>query len=148
PWINFTDLPDELKTKWAPAFIGYQLVKDKRTVLLGSSRADVATLVLKKALDDVLSAAGRAAFFIPLSMFFNSGANDLFRPFPDSRHSYRVAQLWDFGQEPAFKGIATRYGAVLFDRQGAQRWPVETNVLHDGIWTRSYSVAGDHRSGA
>ena len=22
PWINFTDLPDELKVKWAPAFIG------------------------------------------------------------------------------------------------------------------------------
>ncbi len=148
PWINFTNLPDELKTKWAPAYIGYQLVKDKRKVLLGSSRTDVATLIVKKALDDVLTARGRAAFFIPLSIFFNSGANDLFRPFPGSTHGYRVVRLWDFGQEPAFEGIATRYGAVLFDRQGAQRWPVETNVLHDGIWTRSYSAACDHRSGA
>ncbi len=148
PWTNFTDLPDELKTKWAPAFISHQLVEDKRKVLLGSSRADVASLVLKKALDGVLTAAGRAAFFIPLSIFFNSGANDLFRPFPGSRHGYRVVQLWDFGREPAFEGIATRYGAVLFDRQGAQRWPVETDVLRDGIWTRSYSAAGDQRSGA
>lgn len=148
PWINFTDLPDELKAKWAPAFIGYQLVKDKRKVLLGGSRADVATLILKKALDDVLTAGGRAAFFIPLSMFFNSGANDLFRPFPGSTHGYRVVRLWDFGQEPAFGGISTRNGAVLFDRQSSQTWPVETNVRRDGIWTRSYSIAGDHRSGA
>jgi hypothetical protein len=148
PWINFADLPDELKMKWAPAYIGYQLVTDKRKVLLGGSRADVATLILKKALDDGLTAVGRAAFFIPLSMFFNSGANDLFRPFPGSPHGYRVVRLWDFGREPAFEGISTRYGAVLFDRQVSQTWPVETNVRRGGIWAQSYSTAGDHRSGA
>jgi hypothetical protein len=148
PWINFTDLPHDLKAKWGPWFIRHQLVKDKREVLLGSSRADVASLIVKKALDDVLADRGRAAFFIPLSLFFNSGANDRFRPFPGGAHTYRVGRLWDFGQEQVFEGISTRYGAALFDRLGSQVWPVETEVRHNGIWTRSYSAAGDDRSGA
>jgi hypothetical protein len=148
PWINFTGLPDALKTKWGPAYIGHQLVTSKRDVLLGGSRADIAALILKKALDGVLADRGRAAFFIPLSLFFNSGANDRFRPFPGSTHGYRVVRLWDFDDEDVFPGIATRYGAVLFDRQGAQTWPVQTNVRRAGAWIRSYSLAGDRRSGA
>jgi hypothetical protein len=148
PWINFTDLPRDLKAEWGPAYIRHQLVTDKREVLLGGSRADVASLIVKKALDGALTDAGRAAFFIPLSMFFNSGANDRFRPFPGSAHTYRVVRLWDFGHEPVFEGIATRYGAALFDRQGSQTWPVETDVRDNGIWTRSYSAAGDDRSSA
>jgi hypothetical protein len=148
PWINFTDLPRHLKAKWGPSYIHHRLVQDKREVLLGGSRADVASLVVKKALGDVLADGGRAAFFIPLSLFFNSGANDRFRPFPGSAHGYRVVQLWDFGREPVFEGISTRYGAALFDRRGSQTWPVETDVCHDGTWTRSYSAAGDGRSGA
>jgi hypothetical protein len=148
PWINFTDLPPELKARWGPSYIRHRLVADKREVLLGGSRADVASLVIKKALDDVLADGGRAAFFIPLSLFFNSGANDRFRPFPGSAHGYRVVRLWDFGQEPVFEGVSTRYGAALFDRRGSQTWPVETDVRHDGVWTRSYSAAGDGRSGA
>jgi hypothetical protein len=147
PWINFSDLSSGLKAKWGPEFIRRQLVTDKRDVLLGGSRADVATLVLKKALDDVLAAAGQAAFFIPLSVFFNSGANDRFRPFPSSAHAYRVVRLWDFGQEAVFEGVSTRYGAALFDRQGSQTWPVETHVRNDGIWTQAYSTASDRGSG-
>jgi hypothetical protein len=148
PWINFTDLPSGLKAKWGPEYIRHQLVTDKRDVLLGGSRADMATLVVKRVLDDVLSDTGQAAFFIPLSIFFNSGANDRFRPFPSSAHTYRVVRLWDFGQEAVFDGIATRYGAALFDRQGPQTWPVETHIRENGVWTRAYSAASDHRSGA
>jgi hypothetical protein len=147
PWINFTDLPAGLKATWGPEYIRHQLVTDKREVLLGGSRADVAALVLKKALDDVLADAGRAAFFIPLSIFFNSGANDRFRPFPSSGHAYRVVRLWDFGQEAVFDGVSTRYGAALFDRQGPQEWPVETHVRDNGLWTPAYSTASDRRSG-
>jgi Eco57I restriction-modification methylase len=161
PWINFTDLPAGLKAKWGPSFIRHGLVTDKRKVLLGGSRADVAALVLKKALDGMLAERGRAAFFIPLSMFFNNGANDRFRPFPGSTHAYRVVRLWDFGDEPVFEGISTRYGAALFDRQGAQTWPVETEVRTEevrtdvlpqagrvGGWRTSHSIASDGRSGA
>jgi hypothetical protein len=147
PWINFADLPPGLKTKWGPQYIRYRLVTDKREVLLGSSRADLATLVVKKALDDILSDGGRAAFFVPLSMFFNSGANDRFRPFPSSEHQYRVLQLWDFGQEAVFEGISTRYGAALFDRRDKQTWPVDTLACSNGIWTQIYSTASDRRSG-
>jgi hypothetical protein len=164
PWINFTDLPAALKAKWGPSFVRHRLVTDKRDVLLGGSRVDVAVLVLKKALDGLLAERGRAAFFVPLSMFFNSGANDRFRPFPGSAHAYRVVRLWDFGDEPVFEGISTRYGAALFDRQGAQTWPVETQIrtaevrardirteVHaqagGGGWRTAWSIASDRRSG-
>jgi hypothetical protein len=147
PWINFTDLPSDLKAKWGPEYIRHQLVTDKRDVLLGGSRADIAALVMKKVLDNVLSDTGQAAFFIPLSIFCNSGANDRFRPFPASAHTYRVVRLWDFGRETVFDGIATRYGAALFDRQEPQTWPVETHIRESGVWTRAYSVASDRRSG-
>jgi hypothetical protein len=134
PWINFTDLPHDLKAKWGPAFIRHQLVHDKREVLLGSSRADVASLVVKKALDDVLADRGRAAFFIPLSLFFNSGANDRFRPFPGSAHRYRVSRLWDFGEERVFEGISTRYGTVLFDRPSRRRSvTMESGCAHTAL---------------
>jgi hypothetical protein len=148
PWLNFADLPAALKAAWAPAFVGHGLVTDRRDVLLGMSRADVAALVVKRALDDVLADGGVAAFFIPLSMFFNSGANDRFRPFPASAHRYRVVRLWDFGREAVFAGVATRFGAALFDRKGPQTWPVETRVRSGGGWTPWCSTASDRRSGA
>ena len=148
PWVNFADLPPALKAAWAPAFVGHGLVTDRRQVLLGTSRADVAALVVKRALDSVLADGGVAAFFIPLSMFFNNGANDRFRPFPASSHRYRVVTLWDFGREAVFAGVATRFGAVLFDRERPQTWPVETRVRSDGGWTPCYSTASDRRSGA
>lgn len=148
PWVNFGDLPAPLKAAWGPSFVGHGLVKDRSEVLLGMSRADVATLMVKKALDGVLADGGVAAFFLPLSMFFNAGANDRFRPFPASTHGYRVVRLWDFGRERVFAGVSTRFGAALFDRRPPQTWPVETHVRGDGGWTRAYSTAGDRRSGA
>lgn len=147
PWINFVDLPADLKAAWAPSFITHRLVTDKREVLLGGSRTDLAALIVKKALDEVLAERGQAAFFMPLSVFFNSGANDRFRPFPSSPHRYRVTRLWDFGREAVFQGVSTRFGAALFDRRGPQAWPVETQVRDNGVWTPAYAAASDRRSG-
>lgn len=147
PWINFVDLPAALKAAWAPAFITHRLVTDKREVLLGGSRTDLAALIVKKALDENVADGGQAAFFMPLSVFFASGANDRFRPFPASAHRYRVTRLWDFGSEAVFAGVSTRFGAALFDRRGPQAWPVETRVRDNGVWTGAYSAASDQRSG-
>ena len=147
PWANFADLTANLKRRWAAHFIHHGLVKSRRDVLLGKSRADVAALVVKKAIDEALCDGGRAAFFVPMSMFFNSGANDRFRPFPGSDHSYRVLRLWDFGSERIFEGVATRYGAALFEKRSPQAWPVETFAYAGHEWGRAFSTASDRGSG-
>jgi hypothetical protein len=148
PWMNFTDLPIELKRRWGSEYITHGLIRDKREVLLGRSRSDIACLVIKKALDGFLNDGGLAAFFIPLSLFFNSGSNDRFRPYPGSTHTFRVTKLWDFGDEIVFSGVGTRYGAVLFHKGSPQVWPVETDVREKTAWIRRYSTASDNRNGA
>src|SRR5262249_32039799 len=60
PWVNFTDLPPDLKKRWAPRYLQHGLVKNKKDVLLGASRADLASLVLKKAIDETLHHGGAA----------------------------------------------------------------------------------------
>jgi hypothetical protein len=147
PWLNYTELPAVLKEKWKNAFIHHGLVRDKRDVLLGGSRADLATLVVKKALDHNLRDHGLGVFYIPFSIFFNSGANDLFRPYTGSGHTYSVSKLWDFGSEDIFNGIATRYGAALFDKGEKQTWPVETWVRSADDWQICFSTSSDERGG-
>ena len=122
-------------------------MRSKKDVLLGASRADLATLIVKKAIDDCLSESGIAAIYLPLSIFFNSGANDFFRPYPESDHKYRVARLWDFGSEEIFDGVTTRYGAALFEKRANQTWPVETLVRQVQEWQRSFSTSSDGLSG-
>lgn len=147
PWVNFADLPPHLKGEWGPLYLATGLVKNRKDVLLGGSRADVATLVLKKALDEALAQRGFAAFFLPLSIFFNGGANDLFRPYPGSHHNYRVTSLWDFAGEDIFNGISTRYGAAKFEAGKSQLWPVRTFVRRGDSWADVFSTASDYRSG-
>ncbi len=147
PWANFSALPKDYKERWAGKFIEYGLVGSKKDVLLGSSRADICTLVTKKVLDDNLSSNGMFAAFMPLSIFFNSGSNDLFRPFPGSSHGYAVAEIWDFADEKIFDGIATRYGAAKFLKGKTQEWPVVTHVRHGERWKKALSTSSDGRQG-
>jgi hypothetical protein len=147
PWANFTALPKDYKEKWAEKFIEYGLVGSKKDVLLGSSRADICALVTKKVLDDNLSSNGMFAAFMPLSIFFNSGSNDLFRPFPGSDHSYAVTEIWDFVDEKVFDGVATRYGAAKFVKGETQEWPVVTHVREGESWKAALSTSSDGRHG-
>lgn len=147
PWMNFSKLSPELRERWSQRYIDLGLVQSKKDVLLGSSRADLATAVLKKVLDTNLAPDGHAMFFIPLSIFYNSGANDRFRPFPGSDHSFSVSRLWDLGDEPIFEGVATRYGAVQFKKGSPQQFPVPTRVRNLGRWVETFSSPSDGQSG-
>ena len=53
PWANFTDLSNSYKERLKPYFVAEGLVPDKKQVLLGSSRTDIAALVLKVVLGQV-----------------------------------------------------------------------------------------------
>lgn len=146
PWCNFSALPSEFRERWAEMFLEHGLVRNRKDVLLGASRADIATLILKKTIDENLQPGGLASFFVPLSIFFNSGANDLFRPYPGSSHRYQVAKLWDFVDEKIFD-VSTRYGAVKIIRSAGQKWPVETFVRSKTGWLKTSSSSSDGAQG-
>jgi hypothetical protein len=120
PWANFADLPAGDKDALKPLFVRYGLVPDRRLLLLGGSRVDVAALVVAKAVADHLRPDGQAAFFLPLSLLTGDGAHAGFRRYV----SFAVTAVFDFAGVPAFPGVATRYGAVLLRRDAAPRWPV------------------------
>jgi hypothetical protein len=147
PWSNFSDLPQFARDQWAKAFIGHGLVNRKKDVLLGKSRADLAALVMKKSIDVNLKPGGKASFFAPLSTLFNDGANNLFRPYPDSEHGYSIVSVWDFEEKNVFNGIATRYGAIDFAKGLKQTWPVKTWVQTKSVWRESLSTSCDLKSG-
>ena len=147
PWANFSVLPSAFRKVWGDKYLEYGLVKTRKDVLLGGSRADIATLILKKVIDKNLIDGGAAIFFIPLSIFFNSGSNDLFRPYPGSLHRYAVKEIWDFADEKIFSGIATRYGAARFAKSDKQVWPVLTHVRENGKWVAASSTSSDSRQG-
>jgi hypothetical protein len=120
PWANFAELPPDEKDALKPLFVRYGLVPDRRRLLLGGSRVDVAALVVAKAVVDHLRSNGMAAFFLPLSLLTGDGAHAGFRRY----QSFAVTAVFDFAGVTAFSGVATRYGAILLQRDAAPRWPI------------------------
>lgn len=120
PWANFTDLPNEIRDALKGVFVDYGLVKNKRDVLLGGSRTDIASLVIQKCMVDHIDAGGCGYFFAPLSLFFNEHANRNFRPEAGQVNAFSVEQIIDFANTKAFDGVATRYGAVALRKNVRQ----------------------------
>lgn len=118
PWSTFADLPGTYKEPLKEKFLLYGLVKSRRDALLGRSRADIAGLVAAKALAEHLRPRGKAVFFLPLSLFSPGGANG---GFPEGRAGeavFSVERMVDLTEKKVFPGVATRYGAVLLQRDG------------------------------
>ena len=92
---------------------------DRRRLLLGGSRVDVAALVVVKAIADHLRPDGIAAFFLPLSLLTGDGAHAGFRRYGTAGVPFAVRRSFDFAGMPLFPGVATRYGTVLFQRDVA-----------------------------
>lgn len=141
PWVNFTDLNEANREVLSGRFIQRKLVKNRKNVLFGASHADIAALITNKALQDNLNENGIALFFLPLSLFFNDGANDNFRPYPGSNLGYSVRRLWEFRTVSVFPDVSTRYGAVEFRWGNSQTWPVTfvSDPNSDQEWVASCS---------
>ena len=116
PWSTFADLPESYKPAVKEKFLAYGLVKSRRSVLLGRSRADIAGLVAAKALAENLRPRGRAVFFLPLSLFSAGGANGEFSHGRPGDAAFSVERVVDLTDRRVFPGVATRYGAALLVR--------------------------------
>jgi len=75
PWANFSDLRSEYKKILKPHFLSAGLVVDSQDLLLGSSRIDLAALVVETCMDRLLRDNCKAVFILPMSMFQNDGAH-------------------------------------------------------------------------
>ena len=157
PWVNFSDLPTYYKEKLKVDFLKYGLVKSRKDVLLGASRADLAALIIQKCMRDHIREDGRGFFFIPLSLFFNEDANKHFRPAKGADNVFSVEEMYDFENGYVFNQVNTRNGFVFLKRKKQQAFPVpmykigrndeETKLycaptLGDGAWMQSHSADG------
>jgi hypothetical protein len=124
PWANFSDLPPDEKAAIKPEFLRYGLADDRRRLLLGGSRIDVAALVVVKAIADHLNLGGLASFFLPLSLLTGDGAHAGFRRYSAGDVPFAITDVSDFAGVAAFSGVSTRYGVISFRRNTAPRWPI------------------------
>ena len=116
PWANFATLPAAEKAALKPLFVRYGLAPDRRRLLLGGSRVDVAALIVAKTMANHLEFGGKAAFFLPLSLLSGDTAHAGFRRYRVDGVPFRRHGRIGFDWHSVFPGVATRYGAVRFLR--------------------------------
>ncbi len=134
PWQNFNELPTEYKQKLKPLFHQYGLVSNARDLLLGSSRIDIAALIIAKTIGEHLCTNGLAYFFMPLSVFFNEGASKGFRSYQVNLVNFCISEIYDFKNQAIFKDVSTRYGLVAFQRDRLQHFPIPYFICHQNNW--------------
>ncbi len=125
PWSNFTDLPSGYKEHLKPFFIKAGLVPDRKAVLLGSSRTDIAALILKVALGTLLKDGGQGHFFVPLSLFTGDDAHIGFRDYKCFSSTFAVSSVYEFNETVVFEGVGTSYCLASFSRGEQQSFPVK-----------------------
>ena len=142
PWANFGDLPTAYKARLKPFFLEEGLVPDRQKTLLGSSRTDIAALVLKVALGRLLKKNGVGYFYLPTSLFFGDGAHSGFRNYRaktsqnrvDSHRNFAVDTVYEFTSTKVFEGVGTSYCCAKFQVDKKQNFPVSYFKELDGEW--------------
>jgi hypothetical protein len=134
PWQNFNDLPDSYKQKVKPFFERFNLVANKKDLLLGRSRIDISALIIKLTIQNFLKNNGNAYFFMPLSLLLNDGAHETFRNYSTHSTTFAPIEIFDFNKEPVFEKISTRYGLVHFQRDRKPVFPIKYKILENNKW--------------
>lgn len=123
PWANFTNLSSHYKELLKPYFVGAGLVPDRKAVLLGSSRTDIAALVLKVSIGQLLAENGSAHFFVPLSLFTGDDAHIGFRDYKAYGADFCVEEVYEFNKTKVFDGIGTSYCCITIRKGKKQVFP-------------------------
>ena len=140
PWVNFGDLPSDYKARVKPFFLSEGLVADRQQLLLGSSRIDIAALVLKTVLGRLLKKNGVGYFYLPISLFFGDGAHKGFRNYRANHRDFIVDTVYEFTSTKVFEGIGTSYCCVKFRCDTRPTFPVTYFRELDGKWTAHKAV--------
>ena len=142
PWANFSDLSPAYKTRLKPFFLQEELVPDRQKMLLGSSRVDIAALVLKVALGRLLKKNGVGYFYLPTSLFFGDGAHSGFRNYSakgsrngvNFRRDFAIDTVHEFTSRRVFEGVGTSYCCARFQGDKQQEFPVAYFRELGGKW--------------
>ena len=140
PWSNFTDLPSLYKDRLKPYFIAEGLVPDKKQVLLGSSRTDLAALILKVVLGKMLKKNGIGCFYIPLSLFSGDDAHRGFRDYLADSRRFAIDEVYEFTTTKVFEGIGTSYGCARFRLDTPQKFPVKYYREVNSAWVEHAAI--------
>lgn len=140
PWANFADLPHFYKEKLKQYFIQYGLVPDRKAVLLGSSRTDIAALVIKVAIKTLLKNHGVGYFFVPLSLFSGSEAHTGFRDYRAGEFAFAVDEVLEFNKTAIFDGIGTSYCCASFRKGFEHKFPVAYFRENGNGWSQFEAI--------
>ena len=140
PWVNFGDLPSDYKTRLKPFFLAEGLAPDRQQLLLGSSRIDIAALVLKIVLGKLLKKDGVGYFYLPLSLFFGDGAHEGFRNYSANQRDFAVDTVYEFTSTKVFERVNTSYCCAKFRCDTRQTFPVPYFRELDGEWIEHKAV--------
>lgn len=134
PWKNFADLPEAYKEEIKACFHDYELTGGSGSLLLGSSRIDLAALIIRASIRDFLRTGGEAVVFMPLSLLLNDGGSRHFRTYQMGTIPYALERVYDFNDEAVFDNVRTRYGLVHFIRDKKNSFPVAYHRIEQGQW--------------
>ncbi len=142
PWANFGDLPPAYKARVRPFFLQEGLVPDRQKTLLGSSRTDIAALVLKIVLGRLLKRNGVGYFYLPTSLFFGDGAHSGFRNYsakgsqngPNAHRDFAIDTVYEFTSTKVFEGVGTSYCCAKFRGDTRQDFPIPYFKEVDDKW--------------
>ena len=148
PWLNFNDLPGNYKEILKKFYIKYKLVENKKNVLLGGSRIDIASLIIKKAIIENLKDKGLAIFYFPLSILLNDGANHTFRNMNFENVKFCINEVYDFKDYPVFQNIKTRNGLMSITKNKKQNFPITAYCFTKKNWEKKYLYSNNNLNGA
>ncbi|MDA3811933.1 MAG: hypothetical protein PF518_16570 [Spirochaetaceae bacterium] len=148
PWLNFCDLEDHYKSKIKHLFLESGLAKNKKELLLGSSRIDIAALIICEAIRKNLKKNGMAYFYLPLSLFLNDGAHKGFRSLLQNKKHFALNYIYDYKDKSIFPDVSTRYGFASFTKGETTSYPIKySSISESGVWIDSMaSPIGDENS--
>ncbi|MEW6773792.1 MAG: N-6 DNA methylase [Bacteroidota bacterium] len=134
PWMNFNELPADLKQKYTSLFFEYSLVNKGSDVLLGNSRVDIAALVIQKSIANFLKDKGDAFFFLPLSLFHNDGATKNFRKLNVKNLDFSVECIYELNNQNTFENVSTKYGFAHFKKNKQVSFPISYYKFENGTF--------------
>jgi len=134
PWATFQELPETDKPYYKQLFNDHGLLGDRRKLLLGDSRMELASLVLQKSIGHFLKKSGEAIFYLPLSLFMNEGANSNFRKYTSAGNSYALKNIYDLESTKAFPGVSTRNCLAHFQKGKKTKYPIDFFECIENEW--------------